>query len=60
MSDKWKVRLSFYIPLFGFFAAIEFMPWWIASPVCVILALLFLNAIANAYKLKLPDDKDVV
>jgi hypothetical protein len=63
MSDKWKVRLGFYIPLFGFFAAIEFLDWWIAAPLCIILVLFFLGAISNAYKLndpkKVKDVKDV-
>jgi uncharacterized membrane protein YbhN (UPF0104 family) len=60
MSDKWKVRLGFYVPLFGFFAAIEFFAWWIATPICVILALFFINAITNAYKLKDPKEvKDI-
>jgi len=46
----WLWRLEFYGSLFGFFAAIEFLPWWLAAPCAILLALFFIAAIDAALK----------
>lgn len=46
----WRWRFQFYGSLFGLFAAIEFLPWWLSTPSAIMLLLFFIASIGVALK----------